>query len=500
MLDSSHGSALPYQIHDDAQNRDHTFTDFRASTCTDRRVSVRRRVSGSPSRLGRADVAAAVPVSGSSCGGATSDRLRKVRATEARRAWIERQGEADLATPMWVSRDAWVDDVRGVTESPDFAPLCASEGVSIASATVLAVAVVWAGFADHATGRNAAVTRDRIAAKMGCAAKTVSRAWKVIRAAGLAVEAARGHGSSSGHTAGNRPSIWHLMSRRPTAPAAADSGENVPLPPKAGSCLLLPVGNNSPSVRERTRGEISTTDQAQPRARRRCRATPRPLAVQRLAAGLVTPAVGHGADNEGRRTALVVGLDRGHLGAICDAITRAGIDATAWTPHALAAALTADMKTRGWSWPDRIERPGAFLASRLRRLPARPDRTDPVDGGTAAGLEQHRRPPGEPSTSPVASPVQPTTPEPVQTAAGRAYARALFTEQRQRRSQPPRTAVEPVRQSAPHGPHSAPEAASCATCGGAGAPRRRFLPAHRAHVCDVCWDAPDQVVGARCSQ
>lgn len=449
--------------------------------------------------MGRAEVSAAVPeVVGASCRGAMSDRLRKVRATEARRAWIECHGEASPATPVWLSRDGWIDAVRAWAASPDFAALCASEGVSIASATVVAVAVLWAESADHGTGRNAAVTRDRIAAKLGCAAKTVSRAWKVLGAAGWAVEAARGHGSSSGHTAGNRPSIWHLVSRRPAVPAAADSGGNVHLPPKAGCCLLPPVGNYSPSVRERAREEVST--QAHPPARRRWRATPRPLAVQRLAAGLVTPAAGYGPDNDGRRSALVVGLDRGHLGAICDAITRAGIDAAAWTPQALASALEADTKTRGWSWPDRIERPGAFLASRLRRLPAQPDRSGPVDGGTAAGLEQARRAPVEPSAARTA-PVGPTAPEPVQTAAGRAYARRLFAErQRQHRTganRPQLIAVR-VRQTAPHRSHGVPETAACARCGCVGAPRRRFLPTRRSHVCDECWTgAPDQAGAGR---
>jgi hypothetical protein len=41
------------------------------------------------------------------------------------------------------------------------------------------------------------------------------------------------------------------------------------------------------------------------------------------------------------------------------------------------------MRSRGWSWPDRIERPGAFLASRLRALPARPSGAD-RSGVTAA--------------------------------------------------------------------------------------------------------------------
>lgn len=428
-----------------------------------------------------------VPEVGASCRGAMSERLRKVRATEARRAWIECHGEASPATPVWLSRDGWIDDVRAWAASPDFAALCASVRVSITSATVVAVAVLWAKSADHGTGRNAAVTRERIAAKLGCAAKTVSRAWKVLGAAGWAVEAARGHGSSSGHTAGNRPSIWHLVSRRPAVPAAADSGGNVHLPAKPGSCLLPPVGNNSPSVRVRAREEVSTPNQTHPPTRRRWRATPRPLAVQRLAAGLVTPGVGHGPDNVGRRSALIVGLDRGHIGAVCDAITRAGIDAKAWTPKALASALEVDGKSRGWSWPDRIDRPGAFLVSRLRRLPAQPDRSGPVDGGTAAGLEQPGRAPAEPSAART-EPVNPTVPERVQTAAGRASARQLFIEHQQRRlvdSQPPRESSAAARRSAPL--VVVAEVAECALCGGEGATRRRFLPAHRAHVCDACW-------------
>ncbi len=210
----------------------------------------------------------------------------------------------------------------------------------------------------------------------------------------------------------------------------------------------------------------------------------RPLAVQLLAAGIAL--VAHGLDKPGRA----------HIGALCDAIDAAGIDATAWTPKALTAALNADMRATGWSWPDRIERPGAFLASRLRRLPARPDHTGPVHGGTAAGLEQSRTGLVEPSTArPVqmALPAEFTAPEPVQTAAGLAYARRLFAEQRQCRTtptRPARTVAVPVRQSAPA---VAPAVSECATCGCEDAPRRRFLPAHRSHVCDGCWDtAPSQ--------
>jgi len=77
------------------------------------------------------------------------------------------------------------------------------------------------------------------------------------------------------------------------------------------------------------------------------------------------------------------GLDRGHVGAVCDAITAAGIDPTVWSVRTIRDRLDTDMRARGWSWPDRIDRPGAFLASRLRRLEWRPE-GPPKSGGYAA--------------------------------------------------------------------------------------------------------------------
>lgn len=69
-----------------------------------------------------------------------------------------------------------------------------------------------------------------------------------------------------------------------------------------------------------------------------------------------------------------IGLDRGHIGRICDALTDSGLDLSAWTAKALLAALNADMKTRGWDWPNQVKNPGAFLKSRLQLLPKRPPR------------------------------------------------------------------------------------------------------------------------------
>lgn len=418
-------------------------------------------------------------------GGWVSDRLRRASCVRRRRAWVRTHGAVPATVAMWTSRESWLSDVRAWVGSPDFSVVCTSARVSIASATVVAVAGVWAGAADHGTGRNSAVTRARIAATLGCSIKTVSRAWTVLGAAGWAVEASRGHGCSSGHTAGNRPSIWHLVSRRPVGAVVEGSAGNVPLPPKAGCCLVSPVEIHSPSGRVRARKANSPSPTKTP-GRRRASA-PRPLALQRLAAGLVTPGRPdeRGRVHSGRRAALVIGLDRGHVGAICDAITSAGLDAEAWTPKLLASALETDMNARGWSWPDRIERPGAFLASRLRRLPARPDPTAPVHGGgTAAGPERA----GVGAGGHAAVHTVPPPRERRQGAAGLAYVRQILAEHRRRRLLPDtevRATGGPMR-------HGVPvvvvaPAGTCFTCGCVGAPRRQFLPARRAHVCDGCW-------------
>lgn len=437
MTDWSHGSAYPYLIRGGAQNRDHTFTDSRASVCTDSRPS-----------------------------GHSHGAARKAR----RREWIVRTGAAPAELPMWTSRDGWCTELAGWLATDEGLAECAR--VHIRPELVLRVAGHKAAHADHATGRNCAVSNATVATAAGCSERTVTTVNKVLSASGLAVEAHRGTGSASTPGYGRRPSIWHLISR----PRPVDKPAVCDLPPSRRDRRVSPVERKSPSTRERAREVNSSPKQTHPpRSRRRYRATPRPLAVQRLAAGLALAA--HGLDRPGRA----------HIGALCDAIDAAGIDATAWNPKALAAALNADMRATGWSWPDRIERPGAFLASRLRRLPARPDPSGPVHGGTAAGLEQSRTGPATARPVLVAAVAECPAPEPVQTAAGRAYARQLFAEQRQHRTadvQTRQAVAAAVRHSAPP---AAPETAECAMCGCTDAPRRRFLPPRRAHICDACF-------------
>lgn len=290
--------------------------------------------------------------------------------------------------PVWVSRTGWVDGVRAWAASGDFDAVRARLGeasgkpLSMTTATLIAVAVVMAQFADDATGRNVAVTKALIAARVGCSEQTVKRAWRILAAAGWAVKIREGHGSPSTPSVGRRPAIWHLLSRRagqqpasPNTTAAAAGVENGPLPPLGGSSSQPCVKNYSPSARHRAPQHAST--HRRDRARRCWRTTPRPLAIQRLA---------------GQFVATTHGLHRGHIGTVCDALTGAGIDPAAWTAHQLADALNTDMRATGWTWPDRIERPGAFLAWRLRRIARTATEPATNNGGGNAAVSQGHNP------------------------------------------------------------------------------------------------------------
>lgn len=258
--------------------------------------------------------------------------------------------------PVWVSRAGWLDELERwlATDEGD----AARGRAHLRPALLLRVAEVLAAHADHGSGRHCAVTNAVAAAAAGCSARTVTTVRRLLAEAGLAVEIRRGTGSAHAPIDLRRPSVWHLVSRK----EPVDNSAVCDLPPSRRDRRVTPVGKNSPSTRKRApQSRRSPSKRPAQRARR---FAPRALHVQKLADELV--------GNEYGRRGLCGGLARGHIGHICDALTRSGLDLDAWTAQQIAAALNADMRQRGWSWPNRIDRPGAFLASRLRRLPQRP--------------------------------------------------------------------------------------------------------------------------------
>ncbi|WP_309487898.1 rep protein [Mycobacteroides abscessus] len=296
-------------------------------------------------------------------------------ANDRRREWVQRAGSCAPRAPMWTSRANWIEGLARWAHSPAFSHVCAEARVSITAATLLSIATVMAEYADHATGRHVAVTRATIADTVGCDVRTVTTAWRVLRVSKWAVEAQRGHGSTNTPSIGRRPSVYHLVPRREVRPVTRPVVHDFHLPPSGGVGLSSPVGNYSPSERASAPANRICDNTRQTRPWRR---TARPLAVQRLAAGLV---------------AITYGLDRAHIGAICDALTAAGIDPDVWSARAVNDKLNADMRARGATWPDQIANPGAFLHSRLRRLSWSPPETPTKDGGSAAvSIDQTPRP------------------------------------------------------------------------------------------------------------
>lgn len=360
---TSHGSAHPLSGTDGARIRD------QISANTDRRY-------------------ASAPPRGSLAGDdvVSSSHAAAVERAGRWRGWIERAGANAPRAPMWTSRESWLTAVSTWAHTSGFTACCEAAGVSITSSTVLAIARVMAAHADHASGRHCAVTRATIAETVGCDVQTVTRAWRLLRTAGWAVEAQRGHGSPGTPAAGRRPSVYHLVPRRSSMRTVG----NVYLPPEAGFSSFTPVGSSSPRARERA--EKMSLIENRPR-RGRGAAPPRPLAVQQLAAVLARDC--HG-------------LDRGHIGAVCDVLIAVGVDPAHWSARAIRARLEADMRARGGTWPDRIERPAAFLASRLRRLDWQPPATagDPTAGAVAGPERPANRPAATAATAAPATPAQ----------------------------------------------------------------------------------------------
>lgn len=294
----------------------------------------------------------------------------------ARRQWTEQVGQASPQLAMWTSRDGWISELSGWLASDSGLAEC--RRLHVRPERVLRVAMVLAAHADHGTGRHCAVTNATVARGAGCSERTVTTVRKVLGASGLAVMVAQGHGSPTSARIGWRPAVWHLISRREPVDKPARGGAVCDLPSSRRDGRLSHLKNQSPSARTRA-SKVKSDPSNKPGPRRR-RCAPRPLAIQRLADELVGNSYG--------RAPLLHGLRNGHIGAICDALIASGIDPQVWSATQIRDALNEDMRARNGSWPDQIEQPAAFLASRLRRLAVRP--AGAPRGGRAAGLDNKR--------------------------------------------------------------------------------------------------------------
>ncbi len=270
--------------------------------------------------------------------------------------WVSGAGKVPATVPMWLSRRRWIATVCRWAATDEGAAVLKAHHVSYR--LFCAVVVVIARHAEGRTGRNVAVTNERIAAEAAaavgkCSQRSVTTIRRAILApSGWAMEVKRGAGQAQGRY--NRPSLWHLLSR-----AVCDLSSTSDFDQNSS------VVKSSPSAARRRRRTSQATPASPAGGKRERAAKPRERQVLVLA--------GHVA---GR----CLGFGKVHPGALAKVLADSHLELRAWTPRQLLSALDAQTRERGLSWPDRLAHPAGFLAHRVAGLPARPQ----VAAATAA--------------------------------------------------------------------------------------------------------------------
>lgn len=278
--------------------------------------------------------------------------------TEQRgRSWaIPADAGMKTKAPCWTSKAGWTTAVAVALDTDEARVLCRGR---IRKTVLTAVGLAMASFADIPTGRGVTAsngTLGRVAAailgKDSLSGRTVCTARWILSKLGLALELERGRYLSADeriaaaeHHGGvqlRAGSTWSLI-----LPRHRGRGIFV-LPPRGPRGSSTPSVNNSPKCAQaRTRRPSAARSPDKPRSRPT-------LPVQRLVAEMVarTPA-----------------LERvKHLGSLCRVVEQSGLDTTRWTGRDLVEAINADTKRRGWTFPDRLDNPAAWLRWRLANL------------------------------------------------------------------------------------------------------------------------------------
>lgn len=291
-------------------------------------------------------------------------RVAPCQVRNRRRPWIVAAGAVPASVPMWCSRSMWLTQLEvWRTLNPHVL-----REYHMRAQLFRRILAVLARYADGATGRHCAVSNQTVADQVGCDRRSVTTARAILAASGYGIEVRRGSGSPGRPSHWCRNSVWHLISRRPTAAETRFCA----LPTSTNHSLKTSVGKSSPSE---ARG--ASKPNPGPKRRRLVEGRgPRDLHTQRIAGWLASKAIGMHA-RRGRHV----------VGQLCAALDASHLHLDAWTGQTLIHALHADMATRGLNWPDRIDQPGAFLASRLRHLPARP-----AEAATPAPPAHQRQP------------------------------------------------------------------------------------------------------------
>ncbi len=303
-------------------------------------------------------------------------------------------GRAPAQVPCWTSREAWLKAV-GVL-------LATAEGAAarrrhhrVAAATVMAAATAHAHYAETRTGRYMMASLRTLAGKAGLSLDQIKDGRRVLRTLGLLVDVAYGQRltgieimAARAHHGGTQLRVASQISLTmpkdavaaaavpEQAPAAAQQSprtnqgrhqqpKGCPPLSRQGSSRAFSLSKSSTSSREK---------QAFPSKKL---ARGRSLPIQKLAAGIVARCRGLDPDTDALASPRRVVPEswrrpdfqrKHHLGRICDVLTDAGIDPSAWTPTAVVARLNDHGRKANLSWPNTIDNPAAYLRWRLGQI------------------------------------------------------------------------------------------------------------------------------------
>lgn len=268
----------------------------------------------------------------------------------AQRTSAARRGSWTLPAPegvygplrAWPSASVWFDAVMDILSTPEGEG--ARRRARVARDTLLRVAHADRTAADQGTGRGVATAHDTVAKQLGMSGKTVQRARHLLEALGLAVTVAEGrylttseraeahakHGGQQLRAASTRALTLphgYMPPAGSTAPDP-DAVENVQLPTRRGVKDISYVGKRSPRrAHPRTREDAAARRPATTKIERKSTPSrPRPIDIQRLAAGLC---------------ARMTWLDRAtsHVGKLCDVLVTHDLGGRGWTAQSLLDAI-----------------------------------------------------------------------------------------------------------------------------------------------------------------
>ncbi|WP_404316381.1 hypothetical protein [Prescottella equi] len=308
---------------------------------------------------------------------------------------------ASTRIPTWHSRAYWLSLCEWlVTHTERGRAALRRRGISAGS--FVRGCAAHAAVAESATGRRVTACLDTLIDRSGLSIDQIKRCRRVLRDLELGVEQARGkklngiereaaarlhaqvHGTAPARQQRGAASVWALSAPLwavETMPAPARSTQPVPnrrrtaarpssQPTTSGlrssrrSAPQSPSGSFSGVLSARKDHQRA---QAHAGEKINTNKDPRDLDLQKAAAELVhrIPSLGAAIGVEDAS-----GRARGHIGVVCDALVKAGIDTTRWTGLDIVQALNADGMRRGWTWPtaESMKSPIGFLTWRIAQL------------------------------------------------------------------------------------------------------------------------------------